>query len=289
MIGLIESYTVVSVDCEVGGVNIVALHNPFEDLRLMHSALLHEVDCLILHYDCVIDVVIELHLQFVLELPGLVEELLVLNWLRKVLVVLSEEVELADVRPGIEAVAHGVLCPNSHILSTSQEEELVDLLLKVLPVENVGHPGESVRSVEEHRSELPRPSEGIDEESVVCQGDESVIHYVRVLQVDCAVLNVVARVDEQLTITVKLEGLRGLINLISALEVLCGTLGQLSLRSPHDFVQVLDLTETALRLLNQRGISLSTGSSQEGRLSGENWALHEHSRGVFIHHFLYIL
>lgn len=79
----------------------------------------------------------------------------------------------------------------------------MDLLLEVLPVEHVGHPGEAAREVEEDLGELPGPAEGIDEEDVECEGDEGVVHNVGVLEVNSAVLDVVAGVKEELAITVE--------------------------------------------------------------------------------------
>ena len=204
VIGLVESDIVLSVDNEVGGVNVEALHDHLEDLGLMHSTFLHKVDNLVLHHYCVIHVVIELNLHLVLELSLFVQELFVLDWLREVFVVLCEQVELADVCPRVESITHGVLSPYPHVLATSEQVQLVDLLLEVLPVEHVGHPGEAAREVEEDLGELPGPAEGIDEEDVECEGDEGVVHNVGVLEVNSAVLDVVAGVKEELTITVEL-------------------------------------------------------------------------------------
>ena len=66
MVGLVESNTVISIDGEVASVYVVAFHDHFENLRLVNSTLLHEVDNLILHHHGVIDVVIKLNLHLVL-------------------------------------------------------------------------------------------------------------------------------------------------------------------------------------------------------------------------------
>jgi hypothetical protein len=150
VVGLIESDGVISVDREVRGVNVVPLHDPFEDLGLVNGALFHEIDSLILHHHGVVHVVVQLHLQLILQLPCLVEELLIFNWLSEVLIVLSQQVELADVRPRVETIAHRVLSPYSHVLATSEEIELVDFLFKVFPIEDVGEPSDGVGTVEEH-------------------------------------------------------------------------------------------------------------------------------------------
>jgi hypothetical protein len=104
----------------------------------MHGTLLHKVDDLILDNNCVIHIVVQLHLQFVLQLAGLVQKLFIFNWISKVFVILSEQVHFADVRPGVEAIAHGVLCPDAYVFATSEEVQFVNLPLKVFPIQNVG-------------------------------------------------------------------------------------------------------------------------------------------------------
>lgn len=42
----------------------------------------------------------------------------------------------------------------------------MDLLVKTLPVHNMGHPGETVGCIEEGQGDLPRPEEGVHEEDV---------------------------------------------------------------------------------------------------------------------------
>ena len=103
----------------------------------MHGALLHEVNDLVLHNDCVINVIIKLHLDLVLELTALVEWLLIFYWLSEVFVILGKEVHFADVGPRVKAITHGVLGPNAEILSASEKEELMDLLVEMLPVEHM--------------------------------------------------------------------------------------------------------------------------------------------------------
>ena len=95
----------------------------------------------------------------------------------------------------------------------------------------------------------------VDEEGVVGQGDEGVIHTVGILEVDCAVLDVIARVQKQLTITVELQGVRWLVYFVCALEILSSTLGQLSLRGPDDFMEVLNLAETSGKLLHKASLA----------------------------------
>ena len=131
----------------------------------------------------------------------------------------------------------------------------MDFLLKVLPIEDMGQPSEGITKVEEDTGQLPGPAEGVDEEGVVGQGDEGVVHTVGVLEVHGAVLDVVARVQKQLTITVELQGVRWLVNFVCALEILSGTLGQLSLGGPDDFMEVLNLAETSGGLLHEASMA----------------------------------
>jgi hypothetical protein len=56
-------------------------------------------------------------------------------------------------------------------------------------------------------------------------------------------LNVVAREKQKLALSVKGDSLAGFVNFVCALEILFGTLGQLSLSGVDDLVQVVNLTE----------------------------------------------
>ena len=99
VVRLVESNTVVCINDEIAGVDVVSLHDHFEDLRLVHSTLLHEIYDLILYHNSVINVVVKLNLQFILKLTCLVQEFLIFNGFCEILVVLSEEVEFANVCP----------------------------------------------------------------------------------------------------------------------------------------------------------------------------------------------
>ena len=105
----------------------------------------------------------------------------------------------------------------------------MDFLVQALPVEDVGHPGEGVCCVEERQSDLPRPHEGVHEEDVPGERHQAIVHAVGVLEVDGRVLDVVARVEKQFTLSIEFDGLRRFVDTIGALEVLLGTLGQLCL------------------------------------------------------------
>ena len=99
VVRLVKSDVVFGVDNEVRSINVVALEDHIEDLWLMHSALLHKVYDLVLNHNSVVNVIIKLNLHLILQLSGLVQELLVLNWLSEIFVIFSEKVELADMCP----------------------------------------------------------------------------------------------------------------------------------------------------------------------------------------------
>ena len=172
------------VDDEVGGVNVVALHDHLENFRLVHRALLHELDHLVLHCDCMVNVVVKLDLELVLELSVFLEEVFIVDGIGEVLVILSQQVHLAVVGPGVEPVTHWVLSPYADILASSKEQKSMDFLVEGLPVENVGHPGKRVGAVQEGQSNLPGPHEWVHEEEVPREGHQAVVHAVWVLKVD---------------------------------------------------------------------------------------------------------
>ena len=74
LVGLVEAHCFCSVDYEVACVDIVALHDHFEDFRLMYLTFLHEVNDLVLNCDRVVRIVIQLSLQLIFELTVLLEE-----------------------------------------------------------------------------------------------------------------------------------------------------------------------------------------------------------------------
>lgn len=80
----------VGVDREVSRVDVVALEHHLQNLRLVHGTFLHQVQDLILLSDGVVHVVVKLELHLVLELPVLLERLLVLGGIGEILVVLGQ-------------------------------------------------------------------------------------------------------------------------------------------------------------------------------------------------------
>lgn len=172
------------VDLEITRINVVALHDHFEDFRLMHRALLHEVQNLILNCDCLVHVVLYLRLQLILELAILLQELLILHWVGKVLVVLRQQVQLAVVDPTVVTVTKWVHIPDAAVFATTEQEQSVDLLVKVTPVKHMGQPGQTVGCIHERQSELPREIERIDKEEVPRHWDRAVKQDVWVFEVD---------------------------------------------------------------------------------------------------------
>lgn len=69
-------------------------------------------------------------------------------------------------------------------------------------------------------------------------------------------LDVVAGVEQELTLTVESKSFGWLVNLVSAFEVLLRTLSQFSLGGPHDFVQVVHLSEATRGGLVQEAVAL---------------------------------
>ena len=96
----------------------------------------------------------------------LLEEVSLIDGVLKIVAIFSDQVELTVVGPSVESVTHGVLRPNSHILTTSEKQKSVDFLVETLPVHDVRHPGEAVSTIEEWQGDLPGPEEGVDEEDV---------------------------------------------------------------------------------------------------------------------------
>ena len=121
LVGLGEAESFLSVDDEVASVNVVALHDHFEDFRLMDSAFLHEADDLVLDSNGVINVVIKLNLDLIFQLTVLLLEVFFVDGVSEVVTILSDEVDLAVVGPRVESITHGVLCPNADVFATSKE------------------------------------------------------------------------------------------------------------------------------------------------------------------------
>ena len=132
---LVETDRVVGVDCEIARVNVVAFEHHFKNFWLVHGALLHETYHFVLLRDGLFHIVIELNLDFILNLTGLGEEILVLGWERKVLAILRQQVELADVRPRVESITHWVHSPDAHVFAAPQQVHLVNFAIEILPVE----------------------------------------------------------------------------------------------------------------------------------------------------------
>ena len=104
-----EAQVVLSIDGEVARINVVSLEYLLKDFRLVHIALSHEADYLILDCDRVIDVVVKLYLNFVLQLSLASHEIFFFDIFHEIFATLGEQVEVTNVRPRVEAIAHRVL------------------------------------------------------------------------------------------------------------------------------------------------------------------------------------
>lgn len=122
--------------------------------------------------DHMIDIVIELHLDLVLDLSGNVQDTFLLDWTSEVQSIFSEEIELTDMSPRVKSVAHGVHGPDSDVLTTSEEVESVDFPVKILPVHDEGQPGEGVDEIEQSQIQGPVEIKGVDEEHIPGRWDE---------------------------------------------------------------------------------------------------------------------
>ena len=125
--------------------------------------------------------------------------------------------ELVDAGPRVESVAHRVLSPQTEIFSTSEEVDFVELLVQVLPVECVGHPCKAIGQIEERKGKLPAHPERVHEENVPRQGNQTIVHAVRVLEIDGRVFDVVAGIEQKLTLAVELDGLGRLVDFVGSL------------------------------------------------------------------------
>ena len=99
-------------------------------------------------------------------------------------------------------------------------------------------------------------------------------------------LDVIARVKKKLTLAIEFNGLARLVDTIGALEVLLSTLGELSLISVNNLVQVVDLTELASRVGTHDG-TLARGEKEwfghKRCLSSLEYLIGSH--GKFVEHF----
>lgn len=199
------SQIVLGVDDEVAGLNVVSPQNHFEYFWLVHSSLLHEVDDFVLHSDVVVDVVLKLHLHFVLQRTVFVQEL-GLVFVGEVFVVFRKQVELVDGRPGEESVSAWVHIEYFDVLASSEQVEFVNFPVESLPVKHMWHPGQRVRQVENTANDLPLPHEWVHEVQVPGDWHEAVVHSVRVFEINLAVSHIVSRVQQQFSVSVELNG-----------------------------------------------------------------------------------
>jgi hypothetical protein len=103
---------------EIRAVNVVSLHDHFEHFGLMHGTLLHEEDGLILYGNCLVHIVVQLHLQLILKLSVFLQKGFLINGVGKVLVVFGQKAHFTIVHPVVVCVSHRVLGSNAAVLST---------------------------------------------------------------------------------------------------------------------------------------------------------------------------
>jgi hypothetical protein len=92
---------------------------------------------------------VQLNLELVFKLTILLEEVFFINGISEVLVVFGQQVHLAVMNPVVVFVSHGVLSPNAAVLSTTEQEQLMNFLVQVFPVQDVRKPCNTVCRVEE--------------------------------------------------------------------------------------------------------------------------------------------
>jgi hypothetical protein len=127
----------------------------------------------------------------------------------------------------------------------------MDFSIQVLPIQNMRQPSQTVSSIKERKSEVPWHSERIYEKDVPRKRDKSIIHNVRVFQIDLRVLNIVTRVQKHFSLSVELTSLRWLIHFVSSFQILISTLGHFNIVSVCYFVEIVNLTEIPIWLLGK--------------------------------------
>ena len=98
-------------------------------------------------------------------------------------------------------------------------------------------------------------------------------------------LDVVTTVQEELTLTVEFDRFRRLVDAVSPLKVLLGTLRKLSLCSVDDLVQVVHLAELSLRVSSHDGTLVRSKQESGTGTRCEGSCLRSTHREVTKHHF----
>jgi len=99
------------------------------------------------------------------------------------------------VSPRIVLVTHWVLSPDPDVLSSPEQVQLVNFLIKMFPIQHMGHPSESISNVEHTQSYLPAHGERVNEEQIPTERYRSIQKYIRIFEVHNRVLDVVAGVE----------------------------------------------------------------------------------------------
>jgi hypothetical protein len=119
----------------------------------------------------------------------------------------------------------------------------MDFFIDGFPIHAHRDPREAIRKVEDGKRGLPVHAEWVQEEQVPGEGHHKHLGAVRVLQVYRTVLYVIARPEEELSLTVELESLRWLVYFIGSLQILSRSLGQLCLGRVNNLMEVVNLAE----------------------------------------------
>jgi hypothetical protein len=81
----------------------------------------------------------------------------------------------------------------------------MDFLIKGFPIHAHGNPSEGVHCIEDGKSGLPVPHEWVHEEEIPGERHQSHLGAVWVLEINSTVLHIVARPEEELSLTVEFE------------------------------------------------------------------------------------
>ena len=79
----------------------------------------------------------------------------------------------------------------------------MDFLFQVFPIEHMWQPHNRISKVELAKLKLPTEAKRIYEENVPRERNKTIIHAVRVLQVNLRVLNVITREEQQLSLPIE--------------------------------------------------------------------------------------
>ena len=135
-------------------------------------------------------------------------------------------------------------------------------------------------AIEESEAELPAHAKWVNKEYVPGEGHRTIIEAVGILEVNCGVLDVVAREQKQFSLSVEFKSLRWLVHLVSSLQILVCTLGQLSLVCVNNLMQVVHLSERSGRILTHDWCFLVGRNHHHGVSLEKHLLSSTHSKGL---------